>query len=309
LGEQGGVRAVEVIVVEVERETLGAVVTGVIGTGVGPLAGEGLDEAFGLAIGLRAIGTGEEMFEAELEAGGGKELGAIGGAAVGEDGLDGDPMILIEGQGLVEGGQDAGDFFVGEEGGKSDSGVVVDGDVEGLHAGARVAVGTVAGGADAGVVKAAKLFNIKMKEFAGRGAFVADDGRFGRFERAEAIETVALEDAGEGGFGDGENHEDLGVGTALAAEGQDLIFEVGRGLARLDQGHRGVVFEPERRAGELGTFEPFADGFIGDGEGGGGGAQRRACREVMGDHFGSHERGEGGISVHVVRGVWRAVAR
>lgn len=40
-----------------------AVVAGIIGTGIGPLAGDGLDEAFGFTIGLRAIGFGEEMFE------------------------------------------------------------------------------------------------------------------------------------------------------------------------------------------------------------------------------------------------------
>jgi len=40
--------------------------------------------------------------------------------------------------------------------------MIIDGDVEGLDAGAGVTVGTVAGGADAWVGKAAKLFNIKM---------------------------------------------------------------------------------------------------------------------------------------------------
>ena len=49
----------EIVVVEVAREEGGAVVTGVIRTGVSPLAGDGLDEAFGLAIGLRPLGAGE----------------------------------------------------------------------------------------------------------------------------------------------------------------------------------------------------------------------------------------------------------
>ena len=60
---QGGVRAMEIVVVEVEWEEGSAVVTRVVGTGVGPLAGEGLDEAFGLAIGLRTIRSGEAMLE------------------------------------------------------------------------------------------------------------------------------------------------------------------------------------------------------------------------------------------------------
>ena len=58
--------------------------------------------------------------------------------------------------------------------------MIVDGDMEGFGACAWIAVGTVAGGADTGLVKAAKLFNIKVKQLAGSGAFIANDRRFGR---------------------------------------------------------------------------------------------------------------------------------
>jgi hypothetical protein len=44
---------------------------------------------------------------------------------------------------------------------------------------------------------------------------------------------MALEDAGKGSFGDGQDHEDLGIGAALFAEGDDLSFELGRSLAWL----------------------------------------------------------------------------
>ena len=40
--------------------------------------------------------------------------------------------------------------------------MVIDGDVEGFGASAWVTVGAIAGGADPGLMKAAKLFNIKM---------------------------------------------------------------------------------------------------------------------------------------------------
>jgi len=102
------------------------------------------------------------VLEAELVTGGGKEFGAIGGAAIGEDGLDGDPVIVIKGDSLVEGGEDGRDFFIGEETSKSEAGMIIDGDVKRLNACAWITVGTVAGGADAGLGKAAKLFNIKM---------------------------------------------------------------------------------------------------------------------------------------------------
>ncbi len=185
---------------EVEREEGGAVVTGVVRACVGPFAGDGLDEAFGLAVGLWAVGFGEEVLEAELVAGGGKEFGAIGGAAIGKDGLDLDAMSLVEVEGLAERSEDAGSFLIGKEGGKSDAGLVIDGDVQTFDACAWIAVGTVPGGTDAGLMKPAQLFNIQMQEFPWRGAFVTDDWRFGRFEGTEAIESVALEDAGQSGF-------------------------------------------------------------------------------------------------------------
>ena len=67
-------RAAVVIVAEEVRKERSAVVAGVIGSGISPFAGDGLDEAFGLAVGLRAIGTSEEMADAQLVAGSGEEL-------------------------------------------------------------------------------------------------------------------------------------------------------------------------------------------------------------------------------------------
>jgi len=293
---------------EIEREERGAVITGVVRACISPLTSEGLDEAFGLAIGLWAIGSGEEMADAQLEAGSGEEIGAISRAAIGEDLLDEDAVSLIEGEGLVESGQDAGSFFIWQETGKSEAGMIIDGDMKGLDAGAGIAVGTVAGGADAGLEKTAKLFNIKMKEIPWGLAFVTNDRSLGRIESREAVEAMALEDAGKGSFGEGKNHEDLSVRTALTAEDEDLIFELGRRLARLAQGNGGTILQPQRSAGELGTFEPLADGFFGDAESGGRGAERVASGEVMMNQFGSHERSECGISVHSVRAGWLGVA-
>jgi hypothetical protein len=131
----------EVIVMKVKRKKGGAMVTGVIRACIGPCTGDGLDEALGLAIGLGAIRSGEAMFDAELLAGLGEKFGAIGGAAVGEEALDLDAMSFVEVDGLLEGRQDAGSLFVWEERGKSEAGVIVDGDVEALDAGAWIALG------------------------------------------------------------------------------------------------------------------------------------------------------------------------
>ena len=70
-------RTMEIVVMEIEREERGAVFTGVVGAGVSPLASDGLNEAFGLAVGLGPIGTSEAVLEAELLTSLGEEFGAI----------------------------------------------------------------------------------------------------------------------------------------------------------------------------------------------------------------------------------------
>jgi hypothetical protein len=78
--------------------------------------------------------------------------------------------------------------------------MVVNGDVEGLDAGTRIAMGAVASGTDAGLMKAAKFLDIKMKQLAWGGAFVTKGWGFGRIEGRQAVEAMALEDAGQGSF-------------------------------------------------------------------------------------------------------------
>jgi hypothetical protein len=67
-------RAMEVIVMKEGGKERSAMVAGVIGPGISPFTGDGLDEAFGLAIGLGSVRFCEEMFETELLASGGKEF-------------------------------------------------------------------------------------------------------------------------------------------------------------------------------------------------------------------------------------------
>jgi hypothetical protein len=72
----------EVVVMKVVRKESSAVGARLIRAGISPLPGDGLDEAFGLAIGLRAIRSGEAVRDAELPAGSSKDPGAIGGTAI-----------------------------------------------------------------------------------------------------------------------------------------------------------------------------------------------------------------------------------
>ncbi len=82
-------------------------------------------------------------------------MGFIGRAVVGEEAFDFDAVEGVEGDGLVECVDHGGDFFVIIDAGKSESGVVVDGDVERFVASAFVAIGSVAGGAYAWMMEAA----------------------------------------------------------------------------------------------------------------------------------------------------------
>lgn len=236
-----------------------------------------------------------------------KEFGAVGAAAIGEEALDLNAMGGVKAEGLVESEEDAGDFFVGKKRSESETAMVINGDVEGLDSCARIARGAIAGGADAGAGEAAQLLDVEVKELARMGAFVTNHGRFGRLQGRESIKMMATQDAGEGGLGDGQDHEDLSIGTALAAEGEDLGFELGAGLAGLAERNRGVIFEAPREAGCLRARQPAPDSLFANPEDEGGVAQREAELLVIERHLGSRQRGEFGISVHVVRAVWRWV--
>ena len=111
--------------------------------------------------------------------------------------------------------------------------MVIDGDVEAFDAGAGITLGAIAGGADAWPGEASELLDVEVEEIARMIPFVALDGRLGRFESGEPVQTVAAEDARDGGLGDLHPSQDLGIGTALATKREDVSFESGTGSARL----------------------------------------------------------------------------
>ena len=210
-------------------------------------------------------------------------------------------MSGVKADGLVEGVEDALSLFVREQASEGEAGVIINGDVQAFDAGAGVALSAVTGGADPGTDEAAELLDIEVEELAGMVAFVTPGGRFGRFQGREAVEVMAAQDAGEGGLGDGQNHQDLGIGTALAAQGEDLGFELGADLPRLGRGLEEAIVQALREPGLLGASEPAPDRLLADAVSEGGGAQREAELRVLESHLGSGERSQSGISVHVVR--------
>lgn len=164
-----------------------------------------------------------------------------------------------------------------------------------------VVEGAITGGADAWAMEATEFLDVEVEEFSGRGAFVAQRGRFGRFERRETIEVMTAQDAGESGLGDWEEHHNLSVGAPLAAQSEDLGFELGRGLAGLMMRDRRTIDQANGEAAFFGASQPAADGLFADAESDGGGAQGEVELRVLESHLRSSERSESSISVHDVR--------
>ena len=185
-------------------------------------------------------------------------------------------MSGVKAERLLESVEDAGDFFVRKQAGKSEAGVIVDGDVQAFHAGTWIAASAIAGGADAGLGEAAQLLDVEVKEFAGLGAFsLTLDRRFGDSREARRLrrwrfrmrERVDFETSGK-------DRPDLSVGAAFAAQGQNAGFELRAGLARLMMRDRGAVPEAGEESLRPGRVcEPLLRTVFGDGESGGGGAQ------------------------------------
>jgi len=299
---QGGVWTVEVIVMEVERKEGSSMIAGRVRPGISPLSGNGLDEPLGLAIGLRSIRSGKEMFEPQFLASGGKEFGAVSGASIGQHTLDLDAMRGVEVESLLESSEDTGSLFIRKEGGKGNAAVVINGDVQALNTRAWRAMRAVSGSPHTRLGEASELLDVEVEEVPWGIPFVADDGRLGRFQRGKVVEAMALENAGESGFGDGKNRKDLSIGATLTTQSKDLRFEFSGRPARLTPRSGRMIQEAGRKAFTLSSREPSADGLFRDVEEVSGGAEGKAFGSELMNHFGSHGWDEFGISVHVVRG-------
>ena len=156
--------------------------------------------------------------------------------------MDFDVVKGVKRYGLVESVENALELLVWEQAGESETGMIVDGDVQTFDARARVADGAIAGGANAWTIEAAQFFDIEVEELAWVSALVTDHRRR-RLKRGQTVEAVAAQDPRDGGLGDADHGEDLGVGAALATQGDDVRLQFGFGSAWLPMRDRRVVFE------------------------------------------------------------------
>src|SRR6266536_5349483 len=101
---------------------------------IGPAGKQGADEALGLAVCLRPVGTGAAVADPEFAAGERVQGGDVGGAVVGQEPLDPDPAASVEGDRALQEADRSGRPFVGQHLRVGESAVVVDADVDVLVA-------------------------------------------------------------------------------------------------------------------------------------------------------------------------------
>src|SRR5216683_5210600 len=184
-----------IVVGEEFGEFLSALDRGGIGAVVGPATQERLDKTFSFSVGAGSVGSGAQVAQAESSAGGGEAVRAIAGAVVGHDAGDFDAVTGVPGDEASEEGGSGRGSFVSQNLGVSQSGGIVDGDVNELPAGASAALPAVAGDTVADDLNAAQLLGVDMYELAGLVSLVAADG-FCRVEVLEPGEALPSQDAG-----------------------------------------------------------------------------------------------------------------
>ena len=144
-------RAMPVVVVKPGLELIIAMLGSGINTGVSPFAQSGLDEAFGFAVGAWGVGASEVMAQTQSKNGTAESMGTITVAIIGEQAADANAQAGVISQGGMEESDGRSSGAVGQDLGKGDAGMIVDGDVEALPAGMMfAATATVGSGDDVG---------------------------------------------------------------------------------------------------------------------------------------------------------------
>ena len=298
-------RAMPVVVVKEEREALGALGGVRVSMSVGPFAERGLDEALGFAIGLGSVGLGKAVLEAEGGGGGGHGVSAVAGAVIGVDALGFDAVAVEEGEGGMQESDGTARGLIWEELSESEAGMIVDGDVEILPAGARSVIAlAISGDAVARADDAGELFDVEMDEFARLRAFVAADRQRG-LEGGELVRMTA-EEARDTGLGKLGRARNLEAWQLAASQSQDTSDAEAVSAARRRLGARRAILEPWE-AFCVKAREPLVSTALGDAEVSGDLGDWLGEIEDASDHLGSTARGELGLTVNVhaaVRGGW-----
>src|SRR5680860_520285 len=252
------------------------------GAGVGPLAQQGADEAFGLAVGLGPVGTRLAQRHAQALGRGREQPGAIAAAVVTQHALDADAVAGVEGGRPLQEPSRAGRRLVGQLLDIGDARMVVDRHVDPVPADATVLVdrprsqhAMATAWADA-----TELLGVEVQQLAGCGALVADDRR-PRLEPVETSEPVAAQQCIHGrGTQAGLPGQAMRADAQLASQPAQPLAELGRMGACLAPHHAAAIDQPELALAPV-AVPPRGSGLAADA----GGTRRAAHRPAVGDAF------------------------
>ncbi len=156
---------------------------------------------------------------------------AEAGAVVGEDASAGEAEAGEVSPGHVEEAPGGGMLLAGQDGGEGEPAVVIDGDVQVLVACASGLASAIAVDAVAGLDDAGQAFDVEVDQIAGMRVLGAHHRRW-RIERAQPVHAGATQDAADGSAAELEWVGDAPAIGTQPAKGKNLFDEKGGGLAR-----------------------------------------------------------------------------
>jgi len=222
---------------------------------------------------------------------------AIAGAVVGEDAADREAEAGVVGAGHVEEAYGRGMLLVGQDGGEGDPGVVVDGDVEVLVSCAACLASAVTMDAMAGFDDTGQTLDIEVDQVARTFVLVADD-RWRRIERTQPVHTRTMKDAAHGRAAELDLAGDPPAVPAQPAKSKNLFYESGGGLAMAEARPRAAV---SKRFGStlLVAADPFGRRLRADIEAGCSQLQRQALVQDSSSELPSTVKRQSGILMAV----------
>jgi hypothetical protein len=216
-----------------------------------------------------------------------------------------DAELLEESERSVKEAEGAASGFVWEELSEGNSGMIIDGDVQILPAGAGGVIVAIARNAVAGALDARELFDVEMDEIT-RPLTLITTQRPRRLQSALASETVAAQQTRDGGLGDFGLASDLEAWEFSSAQSQNAGDAQAVGGSGGTFGARTAVVQTGRALGAE-TGQPLVDAALRNAESGGDSGDRLLEFENAFNHLGSTQRREPGLTMHVhaaVLGWW-----
>jgi len=248
-------RSPDVVGANPRAERLRAARRARVGTRIRPFADQGLDEAFGLAIGLGPVRPG--AFQTELMAGRDrlKALTPIVAAVVRQHTQEPHTAASKPGDGTIEEARRRGTGLIREHFDIRRATVVIDRDMrifpaDALHAGPSIAMNPMPDARDS-----RQWLHIQVDQVAGVRPFVSAD-RWRGHQPRQAIQSRPREDRRDGRSGDLELDRDGPRRPALIARGEDASGDRGRGAPRLMLRRRGSILQRTGAARSIAS-QPF----------------------------------------------------